>query len=62
MRKRFMGLGLALLLTLASSMTAGAEELQGESGWQVSFNGKKMESNFASAWPTRSTPCSREIP
>jgi len=49
MRKRFMGLGLALLLTLASSMTAGAEELQGESGWQVSFNGKKMESNFTSA-------------
>lgn len=49
MKKRFIGLGLALVTVLASSMTAGAEELQGEAGWQVSFNGKKMESNFTSA-------------
>lgn len=49
MKKRFIGPGLALLLVFASSMTAGAEELQGESGWEVRFNGKKMESNFTSA-------------
>ena len=36
----------ALTLFLAVSVTALAEDRQGASGWQVSFNGKKMESNF----------------
>lgn len=49
MKKRFVGLSLVLLLTFASSITAGAEELKGEAGWQVTFNGKRMESNFTSA-------------
>ena len=29
--------------------TVSAEDRQGESGWEVTFNGKKMESNFTSA-------------
>ncbi|MCI8465919.1 MAG: hypothetical protein HFI63_08700 [Lachnospiraceae bacterium] len=50
MKRRFKGLSLAaaLVLLLTSSMTAFAEDRQGASGWQVSFNGKKMESNFTS--------------
>ena len=31
------------------SRTVFAEDRQGESGWEVTFNGKKMESNFTSA-------------
>ena len=48
MRRRWKGAGLAasLALLLAVSMTAYAEDRQGASGWQVSFDGKKMESNF----------------
>ena len=34
---------------LADSVTAFAEDRQGASGWEVTFNGKKMESNFTSA-------------
>lgn len=48
MRKRWKGAALAasLALILAVPMTAAAEDRQGASGWQVSFDGKKMESNF----------------
>lgn len=38
-----------LILTLSSSIAVLAEDRQGASGWQVSFDGKKMESNFTSA-------------
>ncbi len=48
MKKRFLGSGLALLLLLVSSVTVYAEELKGASGWEVVFNGKKIESNFTS--------------
>ncbi len=50
MKKRRKGIFLAasMALLLAAPMTASAEDRQGASGWQVSFNGKKMESNFTS--------------
>lgn len=41
-------LAASLALLLAVPMTAAAEDRQGASGWQVSFDGKKMESNFTS--------------
>ena len=49
MKKKFMALGLMVLLLLMSSMTVFAEDRQGASGWQVSFDGKKLESNFTNA-------------
>lgn len=48
MKKRFLTVSLVLALVL-SSMTALAEDRQGASGWQVAFDGKKMESNFTNA-------------
>ena len=42
-------LAAALLLILGLSVpdiAAQAEDLQGEAGWQVTFDGKKMENNF----------------
>lgn len=38
-----------LILLLTSSVPAMAEDRTGASGWQVTFDGKKMESNFTSA-------------
>ena len=46
---RGVSLAAALVLLLVSSLTAFAEDRQGASGWQVSFNGKRMDSNFTSA-------------
>ena len=51
------GLGPAIVLTaalvlgssMASRTTAFAEDRQGASGWQVTFDGKKMSSNFTTA-------------
>lgn len=50
MRKKWKNISLAAVLTLllASSVTVFAEDRQGASGWQVSFDGKKLESNFTS--------------
>lgn len=39
----------ALAFTLAAPQAAKAEDRKGASGWEVSFDGKKMESNFSSA-------------
>ena len=36
-------------LLFVSSVTVFAEDRKGASGWQVTFDGKKMESNFTSA-------------
>ncbi|MCI8506236.1 MAG: LPXTG cell wall anchor domain-containing protein [Lachnospiraceae bacterium] len=49
-KRRWKGAALAasMALLLTVSMTVSAEDRQGASGWQVSFNGKKMESNFTS--------------
>ena len=51
MKKKLKALSLAavLILTLVSSVTAMAEDRKGASGWQVTFDGKKMDSNFTSA-------------
>ena len=51
MKRKLRGVSLiaALLLLLGSSMTAFAEDRQGASGWEVAFNGKRMDSNFTSA-------------
>ncbi len=51
MKKRIRGIGLAAVFALlfTSSVTALAEDRQGASGWQVTFDGKKMESNFTSS-------------
>ncbi len=38
-----------LIFILASSVLVFAEDRQGPSGWQVVFDGKKLESNFTSA-------------
>lgn len=49
MRKRIITGCIAMLLVLASSVTAFAEDRQGEAGWRVTFDGKKMNSNFSAA-------------
>lgn len=36
-----------MLLVLASSVTALADDIKGEEGWQVRFDGKNMSSNFS---------------
>ncbi len=47
MKKRLIALCLAGILALASSVTTFAEDRKGASGWQVSFDGKKMSNNFS---------------
>ena len=49
MKRRFLGVCLAGILVLTSSVTAFAEDRKGASGWEVNFNGKKMSSNFTTA-------------
>lgn len=49
MRKRILTFGISMLLVLAFSVTASAEERQGAGGWQVTFDGKNMNSNFSAA-------------
>lgn len=49
MKKRRLLYGLAAFLILASSLTVQAEDRKGASGWQVTFDGKKMKSNFNSS-------------
>ncbi|MEZ3487403.1 MAG: hypothetical protein K1W22_12690 [Lachnospiraceae bacterium] len=49
MKRRWIALSLAAVLALSSAVTAFAEDRTGKSGWQVSFDGKKMSSNFTRA-------------
>ena len=51
MKKKWRSAGVTAVLCflLASSVSVWAEDRQGASGWQVTFDGKKMESNFTSA-------------
>ena len=51
MKKKWKNISLAavLLLLSASSVLVLAEDRKGASGWQVTFDGKKMESNFTSS-------------
>lgn len=46
MKKRFLALSLIMLLVLASSMTVFAEDRKGASGWQVTFDGQKLNTTF----------------
>lgn len=50
MKRRWKGACLAasVALLFALPLRAGAEDRQGAAGWQVRFNGEKMESNFTS--------------
>ena len=51
MKNRWRGISLmaVFILILASSVSVLAEDRQGASGWQVTFDSKKLESNFTSA-------------
>lgn len=49
MKKRIFTICAVMLLALAFSVTALADDLKGESGWQVTFDGSKMDSNFSSS-------------
>ena len=51
MKNKWKSISLAavLILILASSVSVLAEDRQGASGWKVTFDSKKMESNFTSA-------------
>lgn len=51
MKKKWRSAGVTAVLCflLASSVSVWAEDRQGASGWQATFDGKKMESNFTSA-------------
>lgn len=49
MKKRILCLVMAVFMTVGTSMTAYAEKIQGNQNWVVSFDGKKMNSNFSSA-------------
>lgn len=49
MEKRLLVFCLTVFMGIVSSVTGYAEDRQGASGWQVSFDGKKLESNFSTA-------------
>ncbi|MGI6095146.1 MAG: hypothetical protein ACOYBL_06905 [Lachnospiraceae bacterium] len=49
MKKKVLALALMMLLLVTTSLTVYAEDRQGASGWQVTFDGKKMDSNFTNA-------------
>ncbi len=49
MKKRLFGLCLTVVLVLAFAVTASADEKEGTAGWQVTFDGKKMDDNFTAA-------------
>lgn len=47
MKNKIWTLCIAALLVLSSSVTALAEDKQGEAGWEVVFDGEHMTSNFS---------------
>lgn len=49
MKKRLLSLLGAATLLLGSTLTAQAEDYQGEEGWTVGFRGSGLESNFKTA-------------
>lgn len=49
MKKRIVTLCFVMLLVLASSVTALADDIKGEEGWQVAFDGRSMNSNFSTS-------------
>lgn len=53
MKKKILCLVMMMVLVFSLSTTALAEDYRGTAGWQVSFDGKKMNTNFASADMTK---------
>ncbi len=49
MKRRLFGLCLTVILVLASAAAAYADDREGAAGWQVTFDGKKMDDNFTAA-------------
>ena len=49
MKKRIFTVCFAALLALASSITVFADDIPGEAGWRVTFDGRRMDSNFSTA-------------
>lgn len=46
MKKKILCLALTLFMAAGASMTAYAKDYQGKDGWEVEFDGKKLNSNF----------------
>lgn len=46
MKKKIMCLALATILTMGGVMQVSAKEYKGADGWQVTFDGEKLNSNF----------------
>ena len=46
MKKKILCLVLTLVLTAGAATTAFAKDYQGADGWNVTFDGSKMNSNF----------------
>lgn len=49
MGKKILCLVMAAMMTVGTSVTAFAEDFVGDQGWEVNFNGEKMDSNFDSS-------------
>ena len=46
MKKKILCLVMTLVMTAGAVTTAFARDYQGADGWQVTFDGSKMSSNF----------------
>lgn len=49
MRKKIMCLAMTALMVICTPLSANAEHFNGSKDWEVSFSGKKLESNFDAA-------------
>lgn len=49
MKKKILSLAMAVTLLVGASFSVQAEDYQGEDGWNVTFDGKKMENSFTSS-------------
>ena len=49
MKKKILSLAMAVILLVGASFSVQAEDYQGEDGWKVTFDGKKMENSFTSS-------------
>lgn len=49
MKKKILSLAMAVFMLVGVSFSVQAEDYQGEDGWNVTFNGKKIENSFTSS-------------
>lgn len=49
MKKKILSLAMAVFMLVGASFSVQAEDYQGEDGWNVTFNGKKIENSFTSS-------------